>query len=191
MERFIRDRIASHLTSQVALTAQQHEFVAKKSCFTNLICFLDFHKAFNSVNHRMLLLKMKNYNLDPTVLGWIAEFLADRTFVVSVGGEQSTVGRVTSGVPQGSVLGPLLFLIYINDLSHQLCCPYFMFADDVKIVGNPSNAMLQTDLDTICRWTTDWDLPLNVDKCNLLVALHSVGPPGFSSTTTPRQWWRR
>ena len=80
--------------------------------------YLDFHKAFDSVNHRLLLLKMRSYKLDTTVLDWIAEFLADRTSVVSVGGEQSTVGRVTSGVPHGSVLGSLLFLIYINDLPH-------------------------------------------------------------------------
>ena len=87
---------------------------------------------------------------------------------------------MTSGVPQGSVLGPLLFLIYINDLSHQLRCPHFMFADDVKVVGNPFNDTLQTDLDIICRWTVDWDLPPDVGKCNLLVASHSVGSPGFS-----------
>ena len=108
MERLIRDRMASHLASQGALTAQQHGFVAKKSCFTNLtcfldeitrrldnheqaeVCYLDFHKAFDSVNHRLLLRKMKNYNLDPPVLDWIAEFLAGRTFVVAVGGEQLT-----------------------------------------------------------------------------------------------------
>ena len=55
-----------------------------------------------------------------------------------------------------------------------LRCPYFMFEDDLKVVGNPSDEMLQIDLDTICRWTVDWDLPLNVSKCNLLVVLHSV-----------------
>ena len=96
--------------------------------------------------------------------------------MVSVGGEQPTVGRVTSGVPQCSVLGSLLFLIYTNDLSHQLCCPYFMFADDVKAVGNPPKDILQTELDTICRWTFDWNLPPNAIKCKLLVALHSVRP---------------
>ena len=132
MERLILDRIAFYLALQDALTAQQHGFVEKKSCCTNLICFLDeitrrldnheqvevcylnFRKAFDSINHRLLPLKMRNYNLDPTVLDWIAEFLADRTFAVSLGGEQSKVGRVTNGVPQGSVLGPLLFLIYIS-----------------------------------------------------------------------------
>ena len=117
MERLIRDHIASHLASQGALTAQQHGFVAKKSCFTNLICFpdeitrrldnheqvevcyLELHKAFDSVNHRLLLLKMRNYNLEPTILDWISEFLADRTLVVSARMEQSIVGWVTSGVP--------------------------------------------------------------------------------------------
>ena len=81
--------------------------------------------------------------------------------------------------------------MYINDLSHQLCFPYFTFVDDVNVVGNPSNDMLQTDLNTIWRWTIDWDLPLNVGKYKLLVALLSVGPPGFSSTITPRQWLKR
>ena len=101
MERPLRDQVASALTSSEALIAQQYGFVEKKSCFTNLICFFldevthrldnheqmevcysDFHRAFNSLNHRLLLLKMRNYNLYPTMLDLIAEFM------ITIGEEQ-------------------------------------------------------------------------------------------------------
>ena len=80
----------------------------------------------------------------------------------------------SSGVPQGSVLGPLLFLSYINDLARALECPGYMFADDVKLVGCPSEQSMQRDLDRIYQWTVDWDLPLNNNKCQLLTLNEST-----------------
>lgn len=81
------------------------------------------------------------------------------------------MAAASSGVPQGSVLGPLLFLIYVNDLAQKLHCPCYMFADDVKIVGCPQNNLMQQDLEEIHRWTVMWELPLNAAKCKqLLVA---------------------
>ena len=162
MEHLIREYMASHLTSSRALAAQQHGLIENKLCFANLICFsgeitreidnheqvevcyLDFHKAFDSVNHRQLLLKIRNYHLDPTELDWIAEFLSHRIFVVSVGGEQSTVRRLASEVPQVSILKPFISLMSIKNLSLHLCCPYFVFADDIKVADNLTNDILQT-----------------------------------------------
>ena len=113
------------------------------------MCYLDFRKAFDSVNHRLLLIKLESFSLAPGTLRWIREFLKDRRFRVSVEGSVSTEAAACSGVPQGSVLGPLLFLCYINDLKQILECPNYMFADDVKVVGCPSEATMQLDLDKI------------------------------------------
>ena len=111
----------------------------------------------------MLLLKLGAYGIEQEVLDWIRAFLAHRTFFVEVEGRQSLRGAVASGVPQGSVLGPLLFLVYINDLTETLRCPYYLFADDVKIVGSPTTEALQEDLNRIHCWTTQWDLSLNAN----------------------------
>lgn len=109
-----------------------------------------------------------------------------RTYYVEVEGCRSHTGTSSSGVPQGSVLGPLLFLVYINDLVTSLRCPYYMFADDVKVVGNPTSEMIQEDLDTIHKWTVEWDMPLNLRKCVRLIASHIEAPLRHMGTEEDR-----
>lgn len=195
MERILRDRIVEHLATNHLLSATQHGFRRRKSCTSNLLCFLDeitdrldkgekvevcyldFRKAFDVVNHRLLLMKLGAYGIEVATLDWLKAFLTNRTFRVTVEGAQSELATVASGVPQGSVLGPLLFLVYINDLTTNLHCPHYLFADDVKMVGDPRNQGLQEDLDRVHQWTLDWELPLNVGKCQHLVLRGSVAPP--------------
>ena len=188
MERLLRDKIGKHLSTHDLISAQQHGFMRNRSCLTNLlsfldeitsrmdkgeqveVCYLDFRKAFDSVNHRMLVAKLEYFQLTPKIIRWIEAFLTGRSFYVVVEGTRSTECLVKSGVPQGSVLGPLLFLMYINDLARGLRSPNYMFADDIKVVGNPSTEDLQLDLDFIHKWTVEWDLPLNANKCMRLIA---------------------
>ena len=103
--------------------------------------------------------------------------MEDRSFYVKVGAARSTEARACSGVPQGSVLGPLLFLIYINDLVKGLKGPGYLFADDLKVVGKPSTADLQLDLFKISEWASKWELPLNAAKCKMLQSVSAVEPP--------------
>ena len=132
------------------------------------VCYLDFRKAFDSVNHRFLLSKWEAHGVVGKVLKWIAGFLTGRHLFVSVEGKRSLMGTVPSGVPQGSVLGPLLFLVFINDLPSKLDNPCYLFADDLKLVGKQGGDELQADLDTVYEWTARWDLPLNQGKCQHL-----------------------
>ena len=202
MEKIVRKKIVDHLCNSKLLAAEQHGFMARRSCLSNLLCFLDeihqrmdrgeyvevcyldFQKAFDSVNHRLLLLKLEAHGIKGRTLGWIEGFLTHRTFHVTIEGKSSRIGNVTSGVPQGSVLGPLLFLLFINDLPGKLKNPCYLFADDVKLIGSPENDELQHDLDAVYEWTVLWDLPINRSKCQ---HLHSkdhrkteltIGPPG-------------
>ena len=182
LERVVRTQICEYLVNHRLITPVQHGFVGRKSCLTNLlvfldevtrrldegqqveVCYLDFSKAFDSVNHKMLKLKMLNLGIVGKVAEWITEFLSNRTFSVRVGDHNSESEGVTSGVPQGSVLGPLLFLIFINDLAQDLHNPCFMFADDVKLAGSD----LQRDIEIVHQWSVKWDLPLNPSKCRIL-----------------------
>ncbi|XP_063615673.1 uncharacterized protein LOC134788783 [Penaeus indicus] len=194
LERIIRNHVVAHVTENKMITIRQHGFVKRRSCQTNLICFLeevtsrldrgeevevcylDFRKAFDSVNQRLLLLKLRNFRLSEQVLNWIAAFLHGRTFHVEVEGSISREAGVCSGVPQGSVLGPLLFVLFVNDLARQLYNPCFMFADDLKLVGDPRSRVTQEDLNKIRNWTNIWGLPLNASKCKQLTKWEHQGP---------------
>ena len=114
------------------------------------IAYLDFAKAFDKVPHARLLVKLKALGVNDQVSSWIEAWLTDRRQPVVVRGETSVWSAVLSGVPQGSILGPLLFIVYISDLDEKMTSTLLKFVDDTKISSN-SQQELQRDLDT-ARW---------------------------------------
>jgi hypothetical protein len=133
------------------------------------ILYLDFRKAFDSVPHERLLLKMKAYGITGNILHWTRSFLTNRIQKVKVGSAWSSEGKVLSGIPQGSILGPVLFTIFINDLPDCVQSSCKIFADDTKIYGKTDNSQcLQDDIDRMQRWTEVWNLYFNAEKCKVL-----------------------
>ena len=165
----------------------QHGFRSKRSCETQLVTLiedlmrnsiagnqsdlvlLDFSKAFDKVSHQKLLLKLHRYGIRGPTLKWIQAFLSDRTQTVVIDNEKSATVPVTSGVPQGSVLNPILFLIYINDLRDKTRSKVRLFADDTSIylaVSNLEDAqILQQDLHHLHLCELDLDMEFNPNKC--------------------------
>ena len=133
---------------------------------------LDFAKAFDKVSHRRLVLKMSYYGIRNGTLNWITEFLRGRQQQVVVDGETSEPAEVTSGVPQGTVLGPTLFLIYINDIVDNINSTIRLFADDLVVyrqINSPDDHhILQEDLQKLVEWSKTWQMELNVDKCTIM-----------------------
>lgn len=134
--------------------------------------YLDFAKAFDTVPHARLILKLEAYGVCNTLIEWVKSFLSERKQRVVRGDAVSDWVSVTSGVPQGSVLGPVLFVIYVNDLPRKLKCECKLFADDSKILADVSTNQgakdLQHDLDVVKQWESDWLLRLNSKKCHVL-----------------------
>ena len=138
---------------------------------TDLV-LLDFSKAFDKVNHSKLLWKLHQYVIRGHALAWIRAFLGNRSQTVVLEGEESGSVPVTSGVPQGSVLGPILFLAYINDLPDELSSQVRLFADDTAVYltigGAEDGKVLQTDLDRLSVWEDRWDMEFNPSKCQVV-----------------------
>ena len=136
------------------------------------IILLDFSKAFDKVNHSKLLWKLHQYGIRGRELAWIRAFLGSRSQQVVIDGEESESIPVTSGVPQGSVLGPILFLIYINDLPDEVRSRVRLFADDTALYltmeSEDERSALQTDLDILSAWETRWDMEFNPSKCQVV-----------------------
>ena len=149
--------------------------------------YFDLRKAFDTVPHVPLLNKLTNLQLDRHVLTWIQSYLVNRSQVVAVGGVQSSSVPVISGVPQGSVLGPLLFLIYINDVTSLMSAPskLTLFADDMTLyrtISSPADyIVLQSDITAISTWVAGNHLELNSNKCCFMLISHkrsrSIPPP--------------
>ena len=133
---------------------------------------LDFSKAFDKVCHRKLLLKLEHYGINGNILSWIEDFLSGRTQNVVVRGTNSENSPVTSGVPQGTVLGPLVFLVYINDMPLTVESSLPLFADDsllYRIIKKLADShILQTDLNNLVQWEHDWSTEFHPDKCKYL-----------------------
>ena len=192
LESIIKDDMMEHLKKNKLLKDSQHGFLKGKSCTTNLtvfmdriskvldegkcadIFYLDFAKAFDKVPHQRLLEKMKSKGINGKVYKWISEWLTGRTQAVRVNEEESDPSEVKSGVPQGSVLGPPLFDIFIDDLDE--CAAelslLLKFADDTKgfqeIQGPEDRDKLQLALDRLVQWAEKWGMKFNIPKCKIM-----------------------
>ena len=135
--------------------------------FTDCI-YMDYQKEFDKVPHCRLISKLKAYHFHSTVIDWVQTYLRDRSQYVEVNGKESVRLPVTSGIPQGSVLGPLLFLIYINDLPDQIDSSVYMYADDTKLyreIKEPrDHDILQNDLSKLSDWSDLWLLKFHLKK---------------------------
>ena len=189
-EGFIRDALATHFKDNELLSVNQFGFTSGRSCVTQLLStvndwlselddnkpvdaiYLDLKKAFDTVPHKRLINKIKGYGVCGRILEWVSDFLSERTQYVNVNGKVSDRVSVTSGVPQGSVLGPILFIYYINDLPDCVDCHTRIFADDTKayssILTTDDRDRLQTNIHHLVNWTDTWLLRFNSDKCKVL-----------------------
>ncbi len=189
-EEIIKIAMTRYFTRFNLFSDVQHGFLAGRSTVSQLleciedwsaalrdqkfvdIIYLDFAKAFDTVSHTKLLFKMAKYGIGGKLLVWIKSFLSGRKQRVVIENTYSSYLEVTSGVPQGSVLGPLLFLIYINDLPEICTSSVKLFADDVKVYKSFSLThecnTLKNDLSCINSWSTAWQLALAQQKCEVL-----------------------
>ena len=190
MEKFVRSTILQYLLDNKLLSRRQFGFINGRSTTTQLLYFLDkcvnniaeggvvdtiyldFAKAFDTVAHRRLLGKLSSYGIGGQLHDWIREFITGRSQVVQVNGSSSTSADVLSGIPQGSVLGPLLFVIYINDITDNLKSDSLLYADDTKIfrriMCKKDAEELQSDLNMLEAWSRKWLLSFHPDKCHVL-----------------------
>ena len=191
MESILRDMITDHLISNQLINLSQHGFMPNRSCQTNLlefldqlfsmldenepvdIVYLDFSRAFDKVSHSKLIQKLNNHGIKGKIQEWIKSWLRDRLQYVEINGKRSETGEVKSGVPQGSVLGPLLFIIFINDLEYSVVLNILRkFADDTKgaskVKSEEDVSNFQKALDSLVEWSKDWGMHFNTSKCKIM-----------------------
>ncbi|XP_065645292.1 uncharacterized protein LOC136075783 [Hydra vulgaris] len=195
-ESILHEKIMLHCNLNGLISIAQHGFVQRKSCLTNLLetrdflteaahkkypvdmIYTDFAKAFDKVPHIRLLSKLKAYGISGKALMWINAWLNNRQqrFVIDTHSTAkiftSDWKKVTSGVPQGSVLGPLLFVLFINDLPDNITSQFKLYADDSKIMNmiksNEDMLALQSDIDQAIKWSHKWLMFFNVEKCKTM-----------------------
>ena len=198
MEHIILSNMWKHLHKHNIILHFQHGFQSGLSCESQLIetvhdwmsamdnktqidaILLDFAKAFYKVPHLRLLSKLTSYGITGNTQNWIKSFLSNRKQRVSVNGVLSDITDVTSGVPQGSVLGPVLFLLYINDINGNIKSSIRLFADDSiiyrKISSKTDHEILQTYLSQLQTWSDKWQMEFNVSKCVHLPITNKTKP---------------
>ena len=184
----VYERVVYYLEiNNLILCSKQHEFRSGRSCLTQLLhhfddvldsltnntdfdsIYLDYAKAFDKVDHKLLLRKLQLYGIHPKIIKWIESFLSDRKQAVVVDGHLSILALIISGVPQGTVLGPILFLIFINDIEHCIMHSIIRcFADDTRISiaikSEHDVKLLQKDLKNVIDWSVRNNMALHKDK---------------------------
>ena len=197
LESILRDSMMDHLTRNGLLNESQHGFMPGRSCCTNLlefletvtkvidagkpfdVVFLDFAKAFDKVPRERLLEKLRAHGIRGRTLLWIRTWLTGRRQRVVLNGKNSDWAEVLSGVPQGSVLGTILFLVYINDIDMVVTFIELLkkFADDTKLGQTAATAedreKLQRALDKLCEWVELWGMEFNIKKCKVMHLGHN------------------
>ena len=186
MEKIIHKKSTEHLIRNKLITSCQPGFIAKRPTLTQQLCYfehltkfqdnkqnceaiyLDFTKAFDKISHRKLILVLSHFKFNKTIITWIHDFLQDRTQQTVVEGSYSSTRKVTSGVPQGSVLAPLYFVLYLESLikdlqEHCQNIQIFAFADDVKLLGQ-DQLEIKKALQIIEKWCENWNLCLQPKK---------------------------
>ena len=200
-ERIIKEVLlirTSHLIDK-----RQHGFLSSKSCTTNMISFtdsvvmsindcnvwstdiiyFDFSKAFDSVNHDIILHKLKYlYGIDGRMLKFLINYLSGRQQCVIIENVTSTSKNVLSGVPQGSILGPILFVLFINDMADGIDCntDLALYADDTKIwrkiKSEKDHIKFLTDINYLLMWSINNKINFNIDKCKALSVSNRLSP---------------
>jgi hypothetical protein len=187
-EKIVRDAIVTFTINK--LCDDQHGFRKGRSCVTNLlltleewtsfydeglpfdVLYFDFKKAFDSVPHARLIYKLQSNGIVGKLCYWVEDFLKDRKQRVCINSTKSKWMNVTSGVPQGSVLGPVLFLLFVNDLPGAISTKCKLFADDTKVYHPILSLLdyenLQNDINNLTMWSNQWLLGFNEDKCKVL-----------------------
>ena len=188
-ERVIKNKWAKFLEDNGLLSDCQFGFRKGRSCTTNLLCYysrivdiiqeregwadgiyLDLMKAFDKVPHKRLLWKLERMGgIGGKLLEWMEDFLVGREMRTVIRDQPSEWGKVTSGVPQGSVLAPAMFAVYINDMGENVSSYISLFADDAKLLRKVVNyddcRELQNDIDRVSDWSTKWQMQFNIGKC--------------------------
>ena len=192
LEKLIRDQIMLYMKTYNLITDKQYGFMGGRSTVLQLlkilddwtdsmdngksteVIYMDFKKAFDSVPHRRLIYKIECLGIKDPILSWLRAFLENRRQAVRISGVTSEEHQILSGIPQGSVLGPVLFVLYINDLPNSLTTNSFMFADDTKIYqsyprNEPPPTSIQDDLKLLEIWSKTWLLQFHPQKCHQLI----------------------
>ena len=200
-EAHIKEAIEHHFMANRLFSSKQYAFIRGRSTLLQFLKVLehwteeldnggtidninmDFTKAFDKVPHRRLIHKLKQYGIGGNVLRWIENFLSNRQQTVVVNGYRSDTKPVLSGIPQGSVLGALLFIIYINDMPDAIESNMFLFADDTKFfhcVNSIEDAIIiQDDIRKLEEWSNNWLLKFHPDKCVTLRLTMNNNQPEF------------
>ena len=204
LEHIVYSSISQFLSDNHIISPRQHGFRPGHSCETQLIlsvddwsksldrglrtdmAIFDFSKAFDSVPHQRLIVKLISYGIRGNTLAWISSFLMNREQRVTINGSKSSWLPVTSGVPQGTVLGPLLFLLCINDIASNVHSEIRLFADDCilyRTINKPTDCLiLQDDINQLLSWASIWQMQFNSKKCHILSITRQKSRPTATYT---------